>query len=118
MRRIIFLVIACFAVSAEAEEVQFWSGYVDGNNWCQVSDIERMVYILGVIDGFYYSAVFGADREFLEDLHNCTETKPDAQLRAIVDKYHSAHPEFWDKPMSRIIREAFSDICSVLKAYF
>ena len=113
MNRLIVLAVACLAVSAEAQNIPYWPGRITGDFWREAADSNRMSYVIGVIDGFHYSAAFGADENILEQLHSCTRTQPGTQLLAIVDQYHADHPELWDAPMSRIINEALREFCRI-----
>ena len=141
MRRIIILAVACLAVYAglpaaepddeqqktlwelaedwqkaidEAPEVQI-RGQMDGNWYGKHTDDSRTGYVVGVIDGFYFSPVFGASQEGMNDIHDCLgDKKPGNQMRAIVDKYHAEHPEEWDRPMSEIVKNAVFEICRAL----
>ncbi len=111
MNRLIVLAVACLAVTAEADVVDYWPGRMDGNEWRRLSENIKTGYVVGIIDGFYFSLIFGAEGKTLDDLHECIANKPSAQMKAIVQKYHTDHPEMWDQPMSRIVTGALDEIC-------
>lgn len=55
-------------------------------------EFERKTYTTGLMDGFYASALFGADGKAAEKLNACTMSMDSKQITAIVSKYVEDHP--------------------------
>jgi len=66
---------------------------------------------MGVVEGMQFEAAnvkFEADLIVLRD---CVGGRTGGQLMAIVDKYATAHPELWHKPMSALVYPAVIRAC-------
>jgi len=74
----------------------------------------RSAYVIGVLDGFYFSPVFGAPFTKIDKLQICADAmNPTAeQAAAIVDRYLDAHPEAWNDQMQPIVLRAMRQACA------
>lgn len=83
----------------------------------EMGEADRTVYVTGLMDGFYASALFGASDETAASLISCTKGMDNKQLTAIVTKYVKDHPEYWHLALSVEAYNALNDACpGVLKA--
>jgi hypothetical protein len=85
--------------------------YVKAGKFLELSEFERVVYISGLSDGFYGSAMFGAGDETLDRLNSCTKDMDSKQVTAIVSKYVTDHPETWHLPLSVEAFNALNAAC-------
>ncbi len=85
--------------------------YVKAGKFLELSEFERVVYISGLSDGFYGSAMFGAGDETVDRLNSCTKDMDSKQVTAIVSKYVTDHPETWHLPLSVEAYNALNVAC-------
>jgi Rap1a immunity proteins len=85
--------------------------YVKAGKFVELSELERVIYISGLADGFYGSAMFGASEKTVERLNSCTKDMDSKQVAAIVSKYVTDHPETWHLPLSVEAYNAFNAAC-------
>jgi Ssp1 endopeptidase immunity protein Rap1a len=75
-----------------------------------MDESNRVVYITGLMDGFFASGAFGATGETVAALDSCTKGMDNKQVSAIITKYVKDHPEAWHQPLSI---EAFNALNTV-----
>jgi hypothetical protein len=76
-----------------------------------MSEVDRMVYSSGLLDGFYASGLFGAQKDAINVLKICTKDMDNKQIAAIVLKHVKDHPEHWHWPLSVEAYNALSAAC-------
>ncbi len=112
MRRIIILVFAGLMVSAVlADEIDYYTGILNGNAWLEESELEQVMYVTGAIDGLVFASVFDADMSQVFAFAECCSGMTVDQITAIVQKYLDQHPEDWQEPMNYITYEAITTNC-------
>ena len=74
----------------------------------------RAAYVIGILDGFSYSTVFGAPDTKIEKLRRCigAMNANTRQVGTIVDQYLDAHPESWNEKMQPIVLRAMRQACA------
>jgi hypothetical protein len=72
---------------------------------------EKLTYTAGLMDGFYGSALFGANDEAVSHLNSCTKPMPIEQISAIISKHVKDHPEEWHLPLSVAAYNALNGAC-------
>ena len=90
------------------------NGFLTGNYFRGGSQSMRAAYVIGILDGFSYSTVFGAPDARVEKLRRCIGAM-NANTRAvgtIVDQYLDAHPESWNEKMQPIVLRAMRQACA------
>jgi hypothetical protein len=85
--------------------------YVKAGKFLELTEFERATYTTGLLDGFYGSAMFGADDETVGRLNSCAKDMDSKQVTAIVSKYVSDHPQWWHLPLSVEAYNALNDAC-------
>ena len=89
-------------------------GFLTGSFFRGGSASARNAYVIGVLDGFSYSPVFGAPDAKIGKLQDCIGAMHvDAQqLGGVVDHYLDAHPESLKDRMQPIILRAMRQACA------
>lgn len=98
---------------AQAQGVPIGEGFETGNSYQQMSDdYGRHPYIRGVIDGMLLAPLMIAQDGTLKAwFRPCVVGMQDAQVLAIVNRYHAAHPEDGKDPMHLIVFRAMRVAC-------
>ncbi len=112
MRRIIILIVAGLMVSAVlADEIDYYTGILNGDAWLEASELEQVLYVTGAIDGLVFASVFDADMSQVFAFAECCVGMTVAQITAIVQKYLEQHPDDRQEPMNYITYEAITTNC-------
>lgn len=98
------------ALPTKAVEIQ--NGYYTGSAYRTLPDDARMTYIAGVIDGYLYAPMFGADGTDMRPFAGCIRGMKTDQLMAIVDQYLANNPTVWDDQMNAVVDMAFRRACA------
>jgi hypothetical protein len=85
--------------------------YFQAEAYVELSDSSREMYTMGLMDGFYMSAFFGASDETVANLSSCTKDMDSKQISAIITKYVKDHPENWHLPLSVEAYNALNKAC-------
>ena len=96
-----------------------YDGYLSGNDYLELTNIEKLSYLIGVADGLLSSRLYlniGTPDEALSDiseLKKCLVDKIESnkQLLAIIEKYLKNNPERWSDPMGVLFFVSIKDIC-------
>src|SRR5580698_4550095 len=90
------------------------NGFLTGKSFRSGSQSMRTAYVIGVLDGFSYSPVFGAPDTKIDKLQDCIGTMhADAQqLGGVVDHYLDTHPESLKDRMQPVILRAMRQACA------
>ncbi len=96
-----------------------YEGYLSGNDYLKLTNIEKSNYLIGVADGLLSSRLYlniGTSDEALSDISELKKCLMDKiennkQLRAIVEKYLTNNPERWSEPMGVLFFVSIKDIC-------
>jgi hypothetical protein len=74
--------------------------FYKAGEFIEMSEVNRMLYTSGLMDGFFASGLFGASDGTLTNLNTCTRGMDTNQLSAIISKYINNHPEIWHLSLS------------------
>jgi hypothetical protein len=85
--------------------------FFKAEDFVDLSEDDRLMYTIGLMDGFSGSALFGATDETVATLTSCTKDMDSKQLSAIITKYVKDHPESWQYPLSLEAYNALSSAC-------
>jgi hypothetical protein len=85
--------------------------YYSAETFIELSESDRQMYVAGLMDGFYASALFGASDETIANLSSCTKPMDTKQISAIITKYLQDHPENWHLPLSVEAHNALNKAC-------
>jgi hypothetical protein len=85
--------------------------FYTAGEFIEMSEVNRMVYTSGLMDGFFASGLFGASDETVVNLNSCTRDMGMKQLSAIITKYINDHPESWHLALSAEGFNALNTAC-------
>lgn len=104
------------AFAKNGDLVTIENGFATATRWRALPAQQRMLYVLGVVDGLKFSAalVDGPDGR-VSRFAKCTGQMTGDQLLAIVDKHVEAKPETWHESVHFRIFEALSSACKIFK---
>jgi hypothetical protein len=115
-----FCALLAFCLSASAAQGQkgknephvvTMPSFYKAGAFLEMGDADRMVYVTGLVDGFYASVLFGATDETVASLTSCTQGMDNKQLSAIITKYVKEHPEVWHVSLSVEAYNALNAVC-------
>ena len=85
--------------------------YYKAEEFADLSEVSRVLYISGLMDGFFASAMLGATDKTVDSLSSCTGEMDAKQVTAIITKYVKDHPETWHNPLSIEAYNALIEAC-------
>jgi hypothetical protein len=118
--KLAFYALLLFCLSASAAQGQkgkdeprvlTMPSFYKAGAFLEMGENPRMVYVSGLMDGFYASTLFGASDEIIASLTSCTRGMDNKQLSAVVTKYVKDHPESWQPPLSVESYNALNATC-------
>ncbi|WP_186210227.1 hypothetical protein [Burkholderia gladioli] len=110
----VLLGLAVLASSVPAQSVYVPHGFTTGNDYQQMTPIERGRFDVGVFDGFMAAPMLAEkDLPQARALQRCSGAMSltNVQLVAIVDKYVADNPERWGDDMSVLELNAIIAAC-------
>jgi hypothetical protein len=115
-RKIAAAMLVSLAMTAEtAHGIRVPQGFFTGNNYEQLSQIEKVRYVTGVFDGLLSSPLMAKDSlPRAENLQRCELAAhiTDIQIKAIVDKFLADNPERWGEDMGSLVFGAMLQACA------
>lgn len=101
---------------ATAGTVKVPSGFMTGDQYRKLPEEVQQFYAMGLVDGMFVAATFGApERGAIVRLNDCMAKMKSDQLAAILSKELSDHPEVWHKPMNVTGVNALIGACELKK---
>ncbi len=94
-----------------AHDIEFATEFVDGNDWLEKSEIGKIMYVSGVIDGLILAVAYDADSTYVDRFVECLGGMTAGQVTAIVRKHLNEHPERWHIPMHFEVYSAITNSC-------
>ncbi|HXW61956.1 MAG TPA: Rap1a/Tai family immunity protein [Candidatus Acidoferrales bacterium] len=114
----VFVVVCIVGVVAYAQKQQSKPRvhrlpvyYLTAGNFNGLSDDDQMMYITGLMDGFFGLGLFGANDETVAGLTTCTLGMDVKQATATIVKWVKDHPEYRQYPMSVVAYDALLNAC-------
>ena len=111
------LLLFCFAlagagpVSGHTGDVVIKVGFVTGQAFLELSEVEQRRYVMGVIDGAFLAPFFGAPKERVRWLETCAIGMTHSQIAALVRKHLRDAPEVWHLSANVAVYRAFREVC-------
>lgn len=103
-------------LAKDGDSVTITNGFATGNRWRTLPNQQRMLYVLGVLDGLRFSPVMALGTEDRTNkLANCTQNMNGEQILAIADKYVEARPEKWHESVHFQLFGALTEACRIFK---
>jgi hypothetical protein len=99
------LALACASAAPAEDDVGF-----SGAQFRHFSDVNRGMYVMGVIAGLAASDAFGGT-EVTKAFLACVKGMTGEQEVAIVDKWIESHPQHWHAEAGAIVVLSFLDAC-------
>lgn len=108
------LLLFPLAVSGQDQGVLIKEGFVTGNHYQQLPEVQQHAYLMGLTDGILVSPLLGVsrDEEGLTWFERCDAHKNSGQLQAIVDRFLQDHPERWHEGMGVLFFLAMKEACA------
>ena len=82
---------------------------IDANTYLSLKENEQGWFLIGVISGIKEISHDGINEDGA--LTICTKGMPLKQVHAITAKYLAAHPEDWQRDMTKIYKKALGLVC-------
>ena len=108
---LVAIFVAISLLGQSSAPVKKFSIYATGfgfERWPTFSDAQKAAYMAGFLGGLGSASEYenkdDTDPRVLTFL-DCVTKLSGAQLVAIVDKYYTANPKFWNAPMNGIVGE-------------
>jgi hypothetical protein len=89
-------------------------GFLEGNDWRDLPESSKKVYIMGAIDGIEIAIEIASALESpssLQWINKCVKGMRSDQVHALVEKYVNANPQDWHQSMNVIVYTALYDSC-------
>jgi hypothetical protein len=93
------------------------TSYIKAGKFLELTEVERVAYTMGLLDGFYGSALFDATDEAVDRLNSCTKEMDSKQMTAVISKFVTDHPEKWHLPLSMGAYDAINSVCPRLSGH-
>ena len=87
------------------------SGFITGQQFRQLSDVQRLHYAIGLLDGALLAPVFGAPRERMTWLETCTKPMTPTQISAMLARFVDDNPSQWHVSMNVLFGVAMRKLC-------
>lgn len=115
MKTEIAVMIACCAAvlapPASAQGVLIQNGFVTGEAYLHMSDVQQRAYAIGLVDGTLLAPLFSAAKEDLLWLERCIAGMRDTQMAEILRRRLQAHPESWHSSAHAQMFAALKEQC-------
>lgn len=103
-------VLLVFAGSSLAQD-GITLGYVMGNDYLKLSELERTSWVVGAMDGIMSEAAALSKDPKGPWLGRCVKGVPTSQIKAMFEQELQAHPDSWHVPAAFIFRARLSTFC-------
>ena len=102
---------ASFSQATTEEIVVVKPGWLTGNSYQALSELQKRSFVIGFVDGLFVAPVLRAPKSELAWLERCTPGKTDAQLVAIVDRWLAVNPSRLQEQINMLAFQAFVEAC-------
>lgn len=90
------VVLLLLLIAAGQESgVMVHNGMGNGQDFLEWSANQRNIYAMGAINGILLSPLFGAPKDGVRWLEDCTEGMTNHQISEIIGQYIQQHPAEW-----------------------
>lgn len=96
-------------LAADAFEIK--RGFLTGNEYRALAYSEKRGYAMGFLDGVFISPLYGASKQRLRTVEQCTVGMTNDQMVAILDKWLADNPGRWHESMISLAFGALRDSC-------
>ena len=107
----ILVLILAAITNANTQEILIKTGFITGNEYLRLPDVNKLHYVMGVVDGIFLAPFFGAPKDKMDWIEKFLVNMTDSQVTAIINKYLQENPQRWHESMNVIIYSAFREAC-------
>lgn len=87
------------------------SGFLTGNSYRELSEVEKSAYAMGFINGLLVAPMMTGKESDAVWLHPCTTKMTNSQAVAIINKFLNDNPGRWQQPMNVLSFQAVAQAC-------
>ncbi|MDB5813499.1 MAG: hypothetical protein JWN23_616 [Rhodocyclales bacterium] len=88
------------------------NGFFTGNDYRELNDADRGIYLMGIIDGFLFAPTFGAPQNGpIRRIERCVTSMRNNQVTALVDGFLLTRPVQWHEDMHVLTYQALLASC-------
>lgn len=109
--RTIWFLIFLFTTSSSYGQDGITLGYINGNEYLEMPDDNRTVWIVGVMDGLMAEAALVSKAPKGPWLGRCLRGISIPQIREMFEQKLRQQPDSWHAPAAFIFRDRMSSFC-------
>lgn len=102
------------ARAEETKGVRIHGGFVTGNQYRDMTGIQKRAYVAGLLDGMLLAPAFGGDELRMAWFLACTDRIGVIKLRAAINTYVRENPDSHDKKSAAHMYRAVRGACRAL----
>jgi len=106
---LLLLFLALLPNYSQGQEKNEIASFTPGNKYLNWTEIEKMCYLRGLIDMFFYEASY-YDPKLYSSLKATAKDMSIGQIKAIFDKFLEEHPEKWHWSSAGLFWEAMMEL--------
>jgi len=103
------LFLAAATISTADESVLIHNGFGTGQDYVKLSEPQKLVYVMGAINGMIIAPLFGAPKDKMGWLESYIENMTDEQVAAILSKYLQDNPGRWHDGLNILMYQALKE---------
>ena len=97
-----------------SEGTRIYGGFVTGNQYRDMTGIQKRSYVAGLLDGMLLAPAFGGSEERMQWFLVCTQRIGVIKLRGAINTYIRNHTETHDRKSAADMFRAIRDACRAL----
>ncbi len=102
-------------LGAAGEKVRIHGGFVTGNQFRDMTGLQKKMYVAGLLDGMLLAPAFGGTEARMQWLHACTERFGVITMRAVIIEYFRNPAIDVDRKSAVHMYRAIRGACRVLE---
>ncbi len=111
----IIAVILASPSGAAGEKVRIHGGFVTGNQFRDMTGLQKKMYVAGLLDGMLLAPAFGGTEARMQWLHACTQRFGVIAMRAAIIEYYRNPAVDGDRKSAVHMYRAIRGACRVLE---
>ena len=113
---VLFVMTALLSVAltgsiSRAEGVLVPNGFRTAQEYLELSEDQRVAYVMGLVDGIFIGPLFGASEARVKALQSCLQESDNIQIAAILSKYIQDKPERWHEGANMLFNSRMLELC-------
>jgi hypothetical protein len=108
---LVLVVVLLFSqgLCLNAQEQEEYLTWLDGNDYLEIPEEIRIIYVGGLVDMFWYITCYDQP-EFYKNIEAKMKDMSLIQIRKIFDKYLEGHPEYLHQAAASSFNYAISEL--------